>query len=60
MARALNPRKNRVGKRKVMGISLQLINKDAGVDRDPAVAPEKKPKSLYSQLWRSFLTWSER
>jgi len=26
MARALNPRENRVGKRKVTGISLQLIN----------------------------------
>ena len=59
MTRSFHPRKNRVGEREVAGIGFQLINKDAGVDRDPAVAPQKKPKLLYSQLLRSLLTCCE-
>ena len=54
MAGALYPGKNRICEVDVAGISFQLVDKEAGVESDPAVTPEKYAKPLYSQLLRSF------
>jgi hypothetical protein len=41
MARPFYPREDNIRQRKVSGIRFQLVNKDAGVEGDAAVAPEK-------------------
>lgn len=41
MAGPLYPREDNICQRDVAGIRFQLVNKNAGIERDPAVAPEK-------------------
>jgi len=53
MARTLHPGKNGICERQIPGVSFQLINEDAGVERDPAVTPQEKSQPLYSQVSRS-------
>ncbi len=51
---ALDPGEDRIRKRQVACIRLQLGNKDAGIERDSTVPAEKGSEPIYSQLWRSF------
>ncbi len=54
MTGPFDPGKDRLGERKIPGICLQLVDKHAGIESDPVMTPEEQPKSLYSQLRRSF------
>jgi hypothetical protein len=41
MARTLHPRKNGISERQIPDICLELVNEDAGIERDPAVTPQE-------------------
>jgi hypothetical protein len=43
MARLFHPRENRVGKRQILRIRFHVINEDAGIKSDPALALEEYP-----------------
>jgi hypothetical protein len=43
MARLLYPREDRIGERQIPLIRFHVINEDAGVQSDPALAAEEYP-----------------
>jgi hypothetical protein len=41
MACPFYPRENSISEREIPLVGFHLVNKDAGIERDPAVTPEK-------------------
>jgi len=41
MPRPFHPRKDGIGEREIAWICFQLVDKNAGVEGDPAMTPEK-------------------
>jgi hypothetical protein len=54
MVRAFQPCEDVIGESHIARIGFQLVNEDAGIQRDPAMLPKKGAHTRQSQLFRSF------